>query len=190
MQKLFISLFLICCLMPLSCTSSSDDLTPEKIVANYINGLNESNFESIKPYLSDSLTTMEGGFVLAKNCAEYYIHFQWDSVFTPQYSLINSKQLSDHSVEVTLSKIGKRIQYLHDTPTVYKAKFDFANNRITQIDNTDLMVFDTLKWTNRRDTLVTWIKIHHPDLDGFVYDQTPNGAQNYLKAIALFNSSK
>lgn len=179
----------ITCLLQFNCKSSSDILNPEKIVADYIHGLNESNFEYIKPLISDSLTTMEGGFVLTKNSKEYYTHFQWDSVFSPKYIIVESKRISDNSVDVTLSKKCERIKYLHDTATVYRAKIDFANNNIIKIDNFELVVFDTLKWESRRDTLVAWIKINHPELDGYIYDQTPNGAQNYLKAIKLYNEN-
>ncbi len=69
-----------------------------------------------------------------------------------------------------------------------KARFDLVNNHIIKIDNFELIYFDTLKWNSRRDTLVEWFKIHCPDLDGFIYDQTLNGAQNYLKAIDLFKT--
>lgn len=190
MTRILIFLFVIICLIQFSCKSSSDNLTPEKIAIGYINGLNESNFKQIESCISDSLTTMEGGFVLTENSKDYYIHFQWDSVFSPKYNIINSKRISDNSVEVTLSKTCKRINYLHDTATVYKAKIDFYNNNIIKIDNIELIVFDTLKWNSRRDTLVSWIKMHYPDLDGFVYDQTLIGAQNYLKAIELYNDIK
>jgi len=49
---------------------------------------------------------------------------------------------------------------------------------------------DTLQWSSRRYSLVSWIKIYYPYLDGFVYDQTLEGAQNYLKAIELYTDEK
>ena len=173
-----------------SCNYSSDKLTTDKIINTYFGGLNESNFKQIESCISDSLVTMEGGFVLTESSKSYFVHFQWDSVFSPKYDIINSNKISDNSIEVTLSKTCKRIKYLHDTASIYKARFDFANNHIIKIDNFELVYFDTLKWSSRRDTLVAWIKINYPDLDGFVYDQTLIGAQNYLKAIELYNDKK
>lgn len=187
MTRILIFLFAVTSIQ-MGCKSSSDNLTPEEMVMGYINGLNESNFEHIESYISDSLTTREGGFVLSENSKDYYIHFQWDSVFSPKYSAIDSRRISDNSVEVTLSKTCKRIKYLHDTPTVFKARIDFLNNQIVEIDNFDLIIFDTLKWISRRDSLVAWIKLNNPELDGFIYDQTPTGAQKYLKAIDLFET--
>ena len=190
MRKTLIFLFVVACQILLSCKSSSDNLKPEEVVVGYINGLNESSFKQIEPYISDSLLTMEGDFVLTQSSEEYKIHFQWDSVFSPEYNIINSKKISDNSIEVILSKTCDRIKYLHDTATVYTAIFDLDNNHIIKINNTALIYFDTLKWSNRRDTLVAWVKKHHPELDGFIYDQTLVGAQNYLKAIELYHDKK
>jgi hypothetical protein len=173
-----------------SCNNSSDKPTADKIIHTYIVALNESNFKQIESCISDSLVTMEGGFVLTKSSKDYYVHFQWDSVFSPKYTILNSNKISDKSIEVTLSKICKRIKYLHDSATVFKTKFDFADKRIVSIDNFELVYFDTLKWSSRRDTLVNWVSEHYPELDGFIYDQTPNGAQNYLKAIELYTDKK
>ncbi len=122
MRRVLICLFAITNLLQFSCKSSSDNLTPEKIVGDYINGLNESNFKQIESCISDSLLTMESGFVLSENSKDYYIHYQWDSVFSPKYEIINSNKISDNSVEVTLSKTCNRIKYLHDTATIYKSK--------------------------------------------------------------------
>ena len=190
MIRILTFLIAITCLIQFSCKSSSDNLTPEQISISYINALNESNFEQIESCISDSLLTMESGYVLTQSSEDYYIHFQWDSVFSPEYDIINSRNISDSSIELILSKTCKRIKYLHDTATVYKTRIDFANNLMIKIDNFELVYFDTLKWSSRRDTLVAWIKIHYPDLDGFIYDQTLIGAQNYLKAIELYNDKK
>ncbi len=173
-----------------SCNYSSDKQSTDKIINTYFGGLNESNFKQIESCISDSLVTMEGGFILTESRKDYYVHFQWDSVFSPKYNIINSKKISDNSVEVTLSKTCKRIKYLHDTATIYKARFDFANNHIIKIDNFELIYFDTLKWNSRRDTLVAWINKNYPGFNGFVYDQTLTGAQSYLKAIELYNNKK
>ncbi|MBN1953363.1 MAG: hypothetical protein JW801_19315 [Bacteroidales bacterium] len=176
-----------------SCNSGSDkpkasEPLTDKIIGTYFNGLNESNFKKIASCISDSLLTMEGGFVLTKSSKDYYIHFQWDSVFSPTYQLLNSEKISDSSIVVTISKICDRIRYLHDTATVYKAKIDLTANRITKINNLELVVFDTLKWGTRRDALVAWIRTNHPELDGFIMDQTPAGAKHYLQAIELYTS--
>jgi len=45
-------------------------------------------------------------------------------------------------------------------------------------------------WNLTKNEMVTWIKKNHPELDGFIYDQTKTGAQNYLKAIALYKEFK
>ena len=189
MNKLIIYGFLIIALI-YSCNYNSDKTTPAKIIGAFYDGLNKSDFNQVESCISDSLLFMEGGFVLTKNIREFYVLFQWDTVFSPKFSIINSRKISDNTIEVTVSKLGKRIKFLNDSAIVYKAKFDFANNQITKLDHCELVIFDTLKWNSRRDTLVAWIKTNYPDLDGFVYDQTLTGAQHYLEAIELYKNRK
>lgn len=172
------------------CNNGKAKLSNNEIIEGYVNGLNQSDFKQIEAYISDSLTTSEGGFILTNSKSKYYTHFKWDSVFQPRYKIIQSNTISDDTTEITISKFCKRIEYLHDSATVYGALFVVKKNKICLIDNHKLIVFDTLKWEHRRDTLVSWININYPELTGFVYDQTPIGAQNYLKAINLFLSAQ
>ncbi len=37
---------------------------------------------------------------------------------------------------------------------------------------------------------MNWVSVYHLKLDGFVHDMTMDGANNFLKAIKLFESSK
>jgi len=56
-----------------------------------------------------------------------------------------------------------------------------------KMSNVEDLVFDLQKWASRRDTLVNWIDQNYPDLSGFIFDQTRQGANNYLEAMKLFN---
>lgn len=168
-----------------SCKFSNDKFTPEQVVKEYFKGLNNHGFNEISPYIADSIMTLEGDYLLSRTFDEFYVLFQWDSVFLPHYELIEIKTVNN-KVEATVSKTCKRIQYLHDTAIVYKVMVDVADNQIVSVQTNEYIVFDFEKWQTNRDTLVAWIDNHHPDLSGFVNDQTTTGAQNYLKAIDLF----
>lgn len=54
----------------------------------------------------------------------------------------------------------------------------------------DYKNFDLYQWSSRRDTLVKWIETYHPELSGFNFDMTKNGAENYLKSIELYEDKE
>ncbi len=77
---------------------------------------------------------------------------------------------------------------MNGEPTVYKEKLTFKNKRIQSVESTELILFNTEKWVSLRDTLVDWMAENEPKLDGFIFDQTKQGAINYLKAIELYEA--
>ena len=170
----------------LSCTHSGARKSQEAIVKDYIDDLNKSDFSRISEVIHDSIMTIEGGLVGCKNKSEFYTIFQWDSVFSPVYK-IKSIEKNEQNIEAIISKECDRIRFLHDSATVYRSVFEFQGDMIVKISNIEDIVFDLQKWVSRRDTLVNWIDQNYPDLSGFVFDQTMQGAKNYLKAISLYN---
>lgn len=157
-------------------------------IMQYYSGLNASDFSKIATSISDSILYKEMDFTIADNKADFYENFRWDSVFKPHYSIVKIDTVNEHIFKVDVAKICNRIKYLHDTAIVFKQVFELENNYISTITTTDFLVFDVAKWESQRDTLVNWIKVNHPELDGFIYDVTAKGAQNYLKAIDLYKS--
>lgn len=172
----------------ISCSIQQHD-SQKKIVTDYIQGLNNGEFNLISKCVSDSVVTTEMNFVLTKNKQELYSHFQWDSVFQPKYNLIGYKT-DNAGLICTVGKTCKRIEFLQDTSMVYKTRFEFEGNKIVKISLIDYVYLNTLTWQPRRDSLVAWIDKYHPELSGFVYDLTPSGAQKYLTAIDLYKKEK
>ena len=107
-----------------------------------------------------------------------------DTTYTAKYLSV------DKNMEAIISKTCKRIRFLHDSATVYKVSIAFEGNKITCMETFDYEVFDFGKWQSNRDSLVKLIDENHPYLSGFVNDQTLTGAQNYLKAIELYESAE
>ena len=73
---------------------------------------------------------------------------------------------------------------------MYKVKISFTSGKISRFEDLESVGTDWDVWGAKRDSLVSWIKMNHPELDGFVNDMTMNGSINYLKAIELYTADK
>jgi hypothetical protein len=171
----------------ISCNISNNPLSHKRIVAGYISALNSGNFEQVSTYLNDSIRTEELYFLLSNNLEDYHTLFQWDSVFNPHYEIIDIQEL-EKGVQLTLSKECKRILFLNDTALITRSMVEFSEGKITRFQTFEHLNLDFSKWESRRDTLIAWIGIHHPNLNGFDITQTVDGGQNYLKAIELYRN--
>ncbi len=170
-----------------SCNGINSPISHKRIVEGYISALNKADFNEISSYLNDSISTEELDFLLSDHLEDYHTLFQWDSVFNPHYELIDIQEI-ETGMQVTLSKECRRILFLNDTALITRSKLEFSEGKITRFQTYEYLNLDFIKWESRRDTLVSWIDTHHPELSGFVYDQTINGGQNYLKAIDLYKN--
>ena len=50
--------------------------------------------------------------------------------------------------------------------------------------------FKVATWEKNRTELLRWVDEHHPELNGFLYDQTEAGGMKFLKAIELYQYKK
>jgi len=182
------SIFLIIVLLILvSCITENEQINREKLVSDYYVSLNSADFEKTLDCVSDSIVISEGDFILTRSKRDLYTHFQWDSVFKPKYKVLKLTTV-DKNMEAVISKTCMRIQFLHNSATVYKVTIDFDGDKICKMETFDYEVFDFKKWQSNRDVLAKWIDENHPELTGFINDQTLNGAKKYLKAIELYKS--
>lgn len=171
----------------ISCRASEKPISHKRILEQYISALNESNFERVSGCVSDSLRVEELDFLLSDNMEDFYRMFQWDSVFNPHFELIDMQE-NDQGLQITVSKRCRRIQYLLDTALITRGRLEIAEGKIIQFQTYDFLNMDFSKWESRRDTLVAWIGVNHPELNGFQFDQSIRGGQNYLKAIDLYTN--
>jgi hypothetical protein len=179
---LFVSL-----LFMLSCKGLEDPISQKRIIEGYITALNTGNFEQVSKFLSDSLRTEEGEVLLLDKLEDYRIQFQWDSVFKAHYKLLDIQEI-DSGLQVTLSKACSRILYLNDSALLTRNRIEFSEGKISRIQVYDYLNMNFSLWESRRDTLVAWISVNHPELIGFEITQTIQGGQNYLKAIDLYTN--
>ncbi|WP_299432577.1 hypothetical protein [uncultured Aquimarina sp.] len=185
--KIFISLIILSlCVFSFSSCSRKNNTT--QLVQNYYNQLNQSNYLELSKLIGDSITISEGDYNMNYSNDDYYKHFQWDSVFSPKYEILELKEI-DNKVAIKVSKICTRIKFLNERPIISKEVIEIKNQKVSKIKNIE-MDSDFKLWNSTKNEMVTWIKKNHPELDGFIYDQTKTGAQNYLKAMALYKEFK
>ncbi|MCU4176910.1 hypothetical protein [Carboxylicivirga sp. N1Y90] len=177
---IFIALTLI-----LGCQSFTKENANERSVRLYIHSLNEANYHNLDQLMSDSILMSEQEYTILKGKEQFHTFFQWDSVFSPYYHLLHIQE-TKNGINTTISKNCKRITFLQDSASIYKTTFYFDKNKISKIHTTENVYFDTARWTQNRDTLVNWINQNHPELNGFIYNMTAEGAENYLEAMRLF----
>jgi len=184
-MKNFLLLTIMSCAILFSCQQQKREVDKVALVKDYIKALNRSDYKAIIDSFHDSVRMKELDYISAMSKSNYYQFFQWDSTFVPEYKIISIKEL-DGAVNMQVSKNCSRIDFLHEEPTVNDELVTFENGQIKHIEIVKYIVFNDEKWSKNRARLTNWIKEHHPELDGFLYDQTKAGALNYLQAIKLF----
>ncbi|WP_299103517.1 hypothetical protein [uncultured Winogradskyella sp.] len=183
LKKLLVLLFIV--FISIGC--SENKITNTQLVEKYYDGFQSSNFLQVKNVIDDSLTTVYGDYITNFTKEKYYKQFKWDSVFKPDYKLISLKK-SETAIMATVSISCSKFEFLKNNPMICNYEFQFKAGKITRIEelNCDNVNWDV--WENQVNDLVHWVEINHPELDGFVHDLSLQGAQNYLKAIALYNA--
>ena len=167
----------------LSC--QPEKTSPTKIVSQYYEAFNTAEFNKLAPLLQDSFAVAEGEYITPYTIDSYYEHFKWDSVFQTSYEITKLVE-SDNQITVTVSSSSVRYKFLKNDPLICPFRFTIENNKISKIDALECVNADWSIWQQERDTLVSWIKQNHPELDGFIHDLTVKGAVDYLKAIELY----
>ena len=185
MSKMRIPIFLLVFLL-LSCQFSKKNSNELNIAKAYYNVLNNSDFSIISNWFGDSLTTIEGKYTNTYSQEDYIEFLKWDAVFDPSYSILSMEE-QDGLVTAKISKIDKRIAFLHEEPFITYQTLKIDNGKVISVE-TQYVDFKETIWTKNRTELLDWIDKTHPELNGFIYDQTEAGAKKFLKAIELYTN--
>lgn len=170
----------------ISCKNSEEKIGKLTIAKEYYKALNNSDDVGIEALLRDSLLTKESNYKQIFSIEEYKEWLQWDAIFEPTYKTLDIKE-ENGVVKATISKMDKRILFLHEEPIVTKQTIHFKNAKISSIETTDYLNFKDTIFIKNRTKILNWVSTKHPELDGFIYDQTKKGGQKYIKAINLYN---
>jgi hypothetical protein len=175
----------------ISCKNSEKKIDKLEITKKYYEVLDKSNVFGIETLLTDSLLTKETEYDYEQTFSkkEYVEWLKWDSVFEPTYKILEIRQVNG-TVKAKISKTDKRISFLHKKPIVTDQVIRFHKDKITSIETTKYVIFNDSVFVKNRDGLVIWINKNHPELNGFIHDQTKTGGMKYLKAIELYEAKK
>lgn len=172
-----------------SCSTTDENSSKIALVKDYYEALDNSDISKVSTLLTDSLVTKETEFDYEQTFtkAEYLRWMQWDSIFNPTYDIIALDTL-DKNIKVKVSKIDSRIAFLHKEPIITSNVIQIENQKIITVETTNYDVFNDSTFVKNRDELVNWINEYHPELDGFLFDQTKEGGLKYLEAINLYTN--
>ncbi|WP_100612751.1 hypothetical protein [Confluentibacter lentus] len=180
-------LFVFILILTASCTEIKS--TESEQIAAYYKGFKNSDYSQIKKTLSDSLTIVEGDYIMGFTPESFNKQFKWDSVFKPVYKLVSIVNENEYVV-ATVSVNSLRYEFLKNNPLTCKHAFYFKSGKINKIKTLDCIDTNWEIWQKERDSLVKWVKLNHPELDGFIHDLSMQGAIDYLKAIELYENNK
>ena len=172
----------------ISCRSSEKEFDKLEIVEKFYIAIDNSDPLKTTELITERFTTIDDGFEQKYSGNEYAEWVKWDSVFQPTYEILKIEK-ENGIVKAKISKTDKRISFLHHEPIVTDEIIQFEDNKIKNINRTSAS-FNVEKFVKNRDELVNWIAENHPELNGFLNDQTKSGGMNYLKAIELYKNKK
>ena len=164
-------------------------LTPSELVTEYYEAFNSSDFNRIATVIADSITIVEGEYVMPYSQESFYEQFKWDSIFQPTYKMLEVEN-QNNQIIATVASSSKRYRFLKNDPLTCLYRISFNSNKITKLESLECLDADWGVWQTERDSLVNWASRNHPELDGFIHDLTMKGAINYLKAIELYENRK
>ncbi|MCW3807847.1 subclass B1 metallo-beta-lactamase [Plebeiibacterium marinum] len=162
-------------------------ILPNEVIDAYFKAFNNASFEELTKITTNDITITEGDFVLCRSVDQLKTVFQWDSVFIPEYKILDFNQ-NGAVYDVVVSKMDDRVRFLHDIPLVSNIQFTIEEGKIKKQTIGTYSCFDMDTWRGRLKGLVSWIQQNHPDLNGFERDISPKGAINFIKSIRLYSN--
>ncbi len=178
---------ILCLVLLVGCNNKK--LTHQETVIKYYDAFDSSNYNEIKALINDSITILSGDYVTTYTHESFYEFFKWDSIFKSTYKIVELEE-KKNDIIVIVAQENLRNKYLKNNPLVYKVKVSFDSGKISKMEDLDYIDVDWEAWSQERDSLVSWIRNNHSNLDGFVNDMTMDGSINYLKAIEKYTTYK
>lgn len=173
----------------ISCKTAEKEIQKLEIAENYYKFLDSSDHSGMLTLLSDSIVIRESQDDYEEKFSQQgYIEWvKWDSVFSPTYKVLEIEQ-ENGIVKSKISKIDKRILFLHEEPMVWNEIIRIENSKIVKVERISYDVFNVEIFLKNRAGFLKWIDESQPDLTGVINDQTKTGGIMYLHAIELYQN--
>ena len=170
-------------------TSCHQDVGQQRLqqARAYYQTLNEHDYQALDRLIGDSIISKEGEYVMEYSKAGFEVFLKWDAAFDPNYEIL-SLAMEDQTVVAEIKKTDTRLDFLLEGPSITKEHLDFRDGKIRSVAIVAYLQFNDIVFSRNRKEFLDWMDAHHPELDGFIIDQTETGAKNYLKAIRLFQA--
>ena len=171
-----------------SCKLSKKEFSKVELAKQYFGTLDNADYSDMSNWFADSLTTIEGDYKQTYAQSEYLAFLKWDSVFEPTYEILGIEE-KDGLVNAKISKMDKRIAFLHEEPFITNQTLKFREDKIISID-IEYVEFKVAIWEKNKNKLLSWIDENHPELNGYIYDQTEAGGKKFLESIELYQNKE
>jgi hypothetical protein len=185
MKKIYIIIVLISCFV--GC--GNQEATPIETVENYYQARTNGDYKELKKLVNDSVTIVAGDYIMPYDSAGFYEQFKWDSVFKPSYKVVELREEKSQVIAAVAINSLKH-EFLKNNAMTCEYKISFSSGKISKIEELECKNADWMSWQQERDSLVNSINKNHPELNGFIYDMSMKGAQDYLKAMILYEKDK
>ena len=174
-----------------SCKQPQNELSIMELAQTYYTALDESDSTMMGSILGDSLVTIETEYDYQQTFThdQYLEWVRWDSLFDPSYEVLHMEQVDD-VVKARVSKLDRRIAFLHSDPIITEQTIRFNKGRVMEVATTKYVNFNDSLFVANRQVLLDWIDSHHPYLNGFIFDQTKDGGLRYLEALRLYEEGR
>lgn len=172
-------------LFTISCTSSPD-LT--QITKDFYAAMEAHDHPKIVSFYADSVRVMGDGYRTVYTKEAYADWVAWDAIFAPTYEILSLTE-GDNYVDAQIRKSDPRILFLNGAPYITTEGLHFEKGKLQSLEIIEEQ-YNEARWIETRAAFLNWIAENHPELDGFIFDQSELGAQNYMKAMELFENRK
>lgn len=169
----------------LSCKERNSEM---ELATEFYKVLNNDDYSNISLLFSDSIISKELDYKMIFSKQDYIEFLKWDSTFKPEYKVLEIRE-ENEIIKARILQKDIRILFLHEEPIITNQVIRFNNGKISNIEIVEYVRFNESLFNSNRSKFLSWLDKNHPDLNGFIHNQTKKGGLKYLNAIQLYQEA-